>query len=602
MKLSDLKNSDYEVVGSPKLTLSSLNPAEIEHVPNPESDEPGALEALGRGAAQGATLGFGDELGGGAYALADAAKKGSLSDIVSDYIKNRDEIRANNEKARSAHPWYYGGGEFAGGLATFPFMGDVTQGIQGAAKLGAAMGLGYSNADLTKGDVGGAIRDTAMGGALGAGAGYIGEKAGNLIKTGAKKVLNTAFDVPEEVTERYLNNHDAINNAFSKEQMAGKLADTLGDVAEETSPLHQQAMETLSSERHAIPEFDINNVADIVGRVKDPKAQELLEQIKNAYLERTSGLAPEPNAQYLTEGEIHGIKKTLQDMADFSSAVPKSEKAIANQASGELNNLLKTNNTDYAQAMSDLSQNIGTKKALASKFGLQRDFTDPTNLTFSDRTMSAMNDIARSNKFDRRAVLDALEAQGHGDLTNDVQNTLDKAVFEGGGRPNGSRKAVLGGAIGAGIGHATGIPGAGYIGGALGASAGASLDKYGPQIGKRILDAGMGLQSGIEERGLAPVIQGQFVPQTERSVIESALPKAAGGSYDDKSSIAKDPQASNPSLDPNRLVQKLSQNPATQKYAQVIQQAASQGGDALAMRHFILQQQDPLYAKAVQNE
>src|SRR5580692_1031750 len=92
----------------------------------PPKEEPGALEALGRGAVQGATFGFGDEIAGAVQSIF-----GSKT-----YQQARDEARANNAAAQAAHPNFYGAGELGGGLAT-----SVVPGL-GVAKGASALKVG----------------------------------------------------------------------------------------------------------------------------------------------------------------------------------------------------------------------------------------------------------------------------------------------------------------------------------------------------------------------------------------------------------------------------------------------------------------------------
>lgn len=135
------------------------------------SPEPTKLESGVRGAAQGASLGYADEL------------TGLLESLVTDktYKQARDESRANYKTAEEANPKTYLAGEVAAGVgAGIAVPGSV--GIRGLAALGAAQGLGNSEADLLEGDVKGAVRDTAIGGTIGAGVGVAAKGAEKLLK------------------------------------------------------------------------------------------------------------------------------------------------------------------------------------------------------------------------------------------------------------------------------------------------------------------------------------------------------------------------------------------------------------------------------------
>lgn len=199
-------------------------PARIP-VPVPTAAQKGARgpdwEALGRGGAQGASVGFSDELSGVFKALqakgldvgewmatTDLGKATALAlmtaqggripsrpeyesvvkraadetrdelglkgGLVENYRRGRDEERAANKEAEERSPLQYGGAELAGSLAVpMPPVSKAAKGASWlsrvpeyavkAAPVGAAFGLGKSEADVTKGDVAGAVNDVEQG-------------------------------------------------------------------------------------------------------------------------------------------------------------------------------------------------------------------------------------------------------------------------------------------------------------------------------------------------------------------------------------------------------------------------------------------------------
>lgn len=156
----------------------------------PEKPTVGRLESLGRGALQGLTLGFSDELyGAGAGALDYLQGEGF------NYAKNRDEVRAANAKAQEANPGTYLMGEIGAGIAmpfgaaraatrapsvvssfartagltpelskAATFGQRVGTGARTGATYGALYGAGTSEADTAEG----VAQDTALGGLGGA--------------------------------------------------------------------------------------------------------------------------------------------------------------------------------------------------------------------------------------------------------------------------------------------------------------------------------------------------------------------------------------------------------------------------------------------------
>lgn len=210
--------------------------------PTPEeAGQPSKLESLGRGAAQGATLGFGDEiqgllqaagikylpsgLGGGTNAplpwhrefwdkdtpggfFSTEAPKPSATDqrgLVDLYREQRDVARKDDDAARTANPKTFLAGEVAGGaLPAIATSGGAGAGAAAnapgllralgraavsGAKWGAVTGLGDSKADLTQGDAGGAAADTVKGAGAGAVISSALTGAGAALKAGVNGVV-----------------------------------------------------------------------------------------------------------------------------------------------------------------------------------------------------------------------------------------------------------------------------------------------------------------------------------------------------------------------------------------------------------------------------
>lgn len=150
----------------------------------------GKLESFGRSALQGLTGGFADEIAGGIEHLATGKP----------YSQARDESRINFKTAEEANPVTSTLGNLAGGVASFavPGLGAVGKGLSGAiqtgAKLGGIYGLGNSEADLTKGQVGDAATDALKGAGVGAVLGGASDIAGKGLSFVGSKVAQTTGD------------------------------------------------------------------------------------------------------------------------------------------------------------------------------------------------------------------------------------------------------------------------------------------------------------------------------------------------------------------------------------------------------------------------
>lgn len=184
----------------------------------PVAPDASQLESIGRGAYQGATMGFGDELRGYAERGMDAvsgmfgdsytdvnkqlAEQGFKGDIGPTsgselYRQSRDEDRDRNYYAQQANPWSYGASNVVGSFAPMLIPGvSVAKGASvgnAALKsggLGAIMGLG-STEEL---DVQGA-KDVAKGAALGGLFGAVGQGISNKINKATPENLSREAEI-----------------------------------------------------------------------------------------------------------------------------------------------------------------------------------------------------------------------------------------------------------------------------------------------------------------------------------------------------------------------------------------------------------------------
>lgn len=196
MKLSDLQADEIKTVkasepSAPKsMKLSDLSDDDVS---SPKSEVTKTESGI-RGAAQGATLGFADELTGGVEALKDAITSDvyGLSDVPEQYSKHRDESRAAYKASQEANPLSYGAGEFAGALAlpagsigAAKNAGLLTRLIAGTASGAAMGGIGSLGAAETLDS--NTLKDAAKDAAIGAGVGgAITGGAAALGKAGSK--------------------------------------------------------------------------------------------------------------------------------------------------------------------------------------------------------------------------------------------------------------------------------------------------------------------------------------------------------------------------------------------------------------------------------
>ncbi len=193
------------------------------------------------GFSQGGTAGFADELGGligklllpksnvrlgaaaipaGRSAVALARGQKDSPDMAAvkqevnateaarpgNYQLVRDSMRQENAQAQEAHGGDFLAGNLAGGLATIPLLpggqgNTLRQLVKTGAALGAAGGLGSSEADLTKGEFGRAAVDTGVGSLLGAGASVAGHGLGKALGAAPRLVRTMAARKVADIDE-----------------------------------------------------------------------------------------------------------------------------------------------------------------------------------------------------------------------------------------------------------------------------------------------------------------------------------------------------------------------------------------------------------------
>jgi len=189
-------------------------PSELELAQ--EDEAPSTLETVARGAGQGATMGFLDELMAALKASGGASPSQVVADPKKAMQKEREMMKSYEQelakereataKVREDSPWLYGGSEVLGGLVTggIGAVGNLAKGAtlgtkvargaaQGAVQ-GGLSGAGYSEAQ----DVGELAQDVAIGTGIGTVAGGGLPVAGRGVSKVTSKLTEGAKDLAEK--------------------------------------------------------------------------------------------------------------------------------------------------------------------------------------------------------------------------------------------------------------------------------------------------------------------------------------------------------------------------------------------------------------------
>lgn len=264
--------------------------------------DPSVLESFLRGGAQSASAGFAEEL--------TAGVEGALTDKT--YEQSRQEAREAYKRAKDVNPDSYLAGEIAGGLASLfvpggalAKLGLAGKGVGGAVKaggiLGGLTGLGTSEADLTKLELGEAAKDTATGVLLGGVTGGAFGAAGKAIDAykGSKlrELVQKGVDISDPVAAQ------RIANTLS-EDIAGKLTATPKRLIEGRDKIVSQS---LGREKFTTPKTE--GVLDVI----HPKAPTV--EPDTAFL--LGSPPPKPTSTSITPPDVKGALSKLKD--DFAN-------------------------------------------------------------------------------------------------------------------------------------------------------------------------------------------------------------------------------------------------------------------------------------------
>lgn len=341
----------------------------------PEGPKPTGAAAIARGLGQGVTAGFGDELAG-AGAIQKQAMLNRMADYLPDFItkrlgvereefepgdlyrQTRDADRAGNAMAKAARPYHYGGGEIAGGIASFAVPGvAAAKGVGGAVKvgagIGAAEGLGRSGADLTTGDPSEyerAAYDTgagmAFGGAAGAGGHYVGMIPGATSKwlkglaerrmvKGAGALKSDIKGLPPERVQQI--GRDLLD--LDLPMFASKTE--IGAAASEAKEMAGQAIgSTLEQIDNAGTAFDYDSVLRRLVddyNALDPVARRQAGDLKKTILDLAR--AQESGGGFAMANQMKG---SLNDSINWQAGSPRLPQRLAKTASGTLDDEIES--------------------------------------------------------------------------------------------------------------------------------------------------------------------------------------------------------------------------------------------------------------------
>jgi len=398
---------DYSALSDEELKALHSGPSTPKAEPvketEPEIEPISKTESGLRGAAQGATFGFADELTGGGESFMDLL--GGDTSMVDNYKKHRDESRSNYKQAEEENPLTYLAGNLAGGLAV-PVPGvAAAKGIGALAKQGAIagglFGLGTSEADLTDPTDLGKVKDAGVdtlegagiGGIMGAGMGAIGKGLGKTkdFWTGSKygkdltdmfsyAKADPKFNTPENLTQTT----EGLFNTIKNEYIPMMTTDLGKAVSERYDAAYKEAAEQGKSLNFKEFQDQVINALDNV-KVRDKNYDKGRAEIEE-YLTAVGKTGPELDPDTLKEVARKG--QDTFDLFNMGNDSTRKNSVLADTGL-TMKSLAKENAMDPAvqSELNGLRSSLGDIKAQIGidQGGLQGDDLKKAQITAAEK-------------------------------------------------------------------------------------------------------------------------------------------------------------------------------------------------------------------------
>jgi hypothetical protein len=442
--------------------LKSISPTPSETPPEKRNYDMG--ESFTKGAVQGATMGFGDELSGALNSGMDKTQallnklglaspspsqvdeqlrqKGFSGDLLDKnktmYTEGRDVARAENKEAESQNPGSYIGGNVAGGLATALIpgavgsklltpVGNVLKGSGTAAKIGnsainalpigALVGAGMSESN----DVSGLAQDVATGaltsgvasGALtgvGQGVGKIANKTAQVVEDKFPSVYRAFKKGEEGITTYGKEFADETNTKL--QDITGKVRDFVLGKRNEVSQKTAKTIDTLGKQ--------INDVeSDIVNYHKN-----LMEKSGERFEKSKLGSAKQIELKLLQQKQNIGKTfDTIDQQLDDSGILFNNNDKISKLGETLQDNGLMPDQAQYFQSKFEpfLKKGDLNIQELRNLKNMARDLSSSDNIPVAKAFQKFYREVTDNQ-------INILEQSGIPDIANNLKSANQKYI------------------------------------------------------------------------------------------------------------------------------------------------------------------------------
>lgn len=435
--------AETEPVETEVVETSGFNPDQFLAETEPVDEGVSQGESLSRGAVQGVTLGFADEIGAAELTAMDTlmgllgtsqveANQEVLEELnktddlkrkvgkkvptasgdigptsIGEFYKDeRDVARDYYEDIKEANPWSYGAGEVAGAmvlpignLAGASKLGKAFSGSKHLDKLGktgkamaiAAPKVGIETAAYSAGqaeeleNVPKALaKGFAGGAAMGAALPVAGKFYGDL-KAGAKgigkQIMKYASDIDPRIIDDVFENPTLLKDTKSFNQLADEVKDAATGMKTQADEVAKRAKDLLGNDEV----FSTSTISSSIRK----RAKNLGMSETSAFkdLERVAKEIDTRYAGNMSQRQLQEVLDELSNMA-YKGVKKDAPGAITDQlraVRGELSDILKQANPDYRKSMSEAERGFEALNKVKSKFGIE-DIKDKTFNEFGEVT------------------------------------------------------------------------------------------------------------------------------------------------------------------------------------------------------------------------
>ena len=382
-------------------------------------EEPSQFQSFARGTAQGATMGFADEITGAAEGLLNLQGR-SGTERFSVPIQ---ESRAAYGAAQEANPVTYGAGELTGGIASalaIPGAGPATlAGKVGLGALGgAAAGLGYSDIkDLSGAELfrGGkeALKGAAIGGAI---PGVLG--VGKKLIPGAKgSIVNKPFSEGTRLFGTSKESAKTVKEMLDKPELYETAREGKKSVLDHVDDFYKPlAEETITKIKGAVgKEYQEGVKAAGERMVKDP---EILQNLKTLDTHVKSAI----------------VGKSQQELKEFPEFYKGKAKDVINETNAIINNKYPgAIGKDVDNAISETQKRItqlsktgaSGKEQLAQETQKLADLTKVSSMAQVQRLLDARRNLDQAINYKK---LDWSPSDKQRELFSNMRKEIDELI------------------------------------------------------------------------------------------------------------------------------------------------------------------------------